>query len=151
MLYSVLHFFIVGYYCKLRFESLNSKILQTIKINAFLTRKKIYELITEHNSICNDIKSYDQFWKKYTFALTYSLIPINLMAIQQLFFEELPLAKFGAELNTIVGLLVSHILLNLLMASINKESKKSFKYLLRFYNQIKSNLRLRSKIKVSYI
>jgi hypothetical protein len=80
-------------------------------MNAFLTRKKFDQLITEHNSICNDIKSYDQFWKKYTFALTYSLIPINLMAIHELFFEELPLATFGTELNSIIGLLVSHILL----------------------------------------
>jgi hypothetical protein len=49
-------------------------------------------IIREHNNICNDILKYEKFWKSFYFVLTYAIIPINLMCLQQLLFDDIVLA-----------------------------------------------------------
>jgi ABC-type transport system involved in Fe-S cluster assembly fused permease/ATPase subunit len=81
--FSFLYYLIVCYYCKIRFKSFNDYLnsLKDAKIRAFINYKTVDQLIKDRNSICSDTKNYNKFWQKYYFALTYTLISINLLTL----------------------------------------------------------------------
>jgi len=149
--FSFLYYFIVCFYCKTIFKSFNNSIQQLFegKGKAFLKYKTIDQLIKDHNSICLDIKLYNKFWQKYYFSLIYTLIPINLMALQLLLFENQILPLFFATISFFVGTIASHLMFNLMTASINSEASKSYNSFLEMYLKTNSLLNTKRKIKVN--
>jgi hypothetical protein len=149
--FSFLYYFIVCFYCKTIFKSFNYSIKQLFdgKGKAFLKYKTIDQLVKDHNSICLDIKLYNKFWQKYYFSLTYTLIPIDLLLLQVILFEEHILPLLLAIISFFLVTIGSHLMFNLMTASINSEASKSFKVLLQMYLKINSLLNTKRKIKVN--
>jgi hypothetical protein len=148
--FSFLYYFIVCFYCKTIFKSFNNsiKLLFDGKGKAFLKYKTIDQLIKNHNSICLDIKLYNKFWQKYYFSLTYTLIPMNLIVLELILFEEQILPLFIVCLLCFFVAIVSHLMFNLMTASINSEALKSYKSLLEIYLKANSLLNTNRKMKV---
>jgi hypothetical protein len=145
------YYFIVCFYCKTIFKSFNNsiKLLFDGKNKAFLKFKTIDQLIKNHNSICLEIKLYNKFWQKYYFSLTYTLIPMNLILLQLILFEEQIVPLFCVSLSTCLGTIFSHFMFNLITSSINSEASKSNKSLLKMYLKTNSLLKANRKIKVN--
>jgi hypothetical protein len=110
--------------------------------------KKFKALIEEHNSICNDIKLHNKFWKYYSFAITYTLIPINLMTLQQVFFEDIIIPILILAIIFLVVFSSSQVMLNSITASINKEASISYKILIRLNLDSNSYIKFKDRIKV---
>jgi hypothetical protein len=148
--FSFLYYFIVCFYCKTIFKSFNNsiKLLFDGKGKAFLKYKTIDQLIENHNSICLDIKLYNKFWQKYYFSLTYTLIPVNLILLQLILFEEQILPLFFVCLLSFLVTIGSHLMFNLMTASVNREASKSYKSLLEMYLKTNSLLNTKRKMKV---
>jgi hypothetical protein len=149
--YSLLYYFIVCYYCKIRFKSFNNKLKRITKLVIFFRHKKFLDLVEEHNSICCDIFMHNDFWRKYSFTIIYTIIPCSLMNLQHLFFENINIGIRGLLLVFAIGALFSLFELNLLMASINREAQKSYTFLLKVLLDVKSNMKLSIRIKVFVI
>jgi hypothetical protein len=144
-LYSILFYFIVCYYSTIRFKILNNKMSRNSKLSV---AKLTARIIREHNDVCNDILRYDKFWKKFYFALTYTIIPINLMFLHLILFDDLILTIFLVNSMVVIVFLFSHIVLNLISASVNKNASKSYKFLFEFQTKFSSKINFRQKIKV---
>jgi hypothetical protein len=150
LFYSFLYYYIVCYYCRMRFRIFNNFLEQKIKNKMFIKYKVIDELFREHNGICNKIIFYNKFWKHYFFAINYILIPIYLLVLQQIIFEE---TNFPVFITSFSGFIVSvgtHLTINSLAASINKESSKLYKSLHNFYLKLIPSLNTKRKIKVYF-
>ncbi len=80
-------------------------------------------------------KHYNTFWSKFYFIITYTLIPINLIAIQQIFFEDLNVLLLITHILVVSASLSYHLFLNIMSASINKDSFISFKLIQQLYNK----------------
>jgi hypothetical protein len=151
IVFSFFYYFIVCFYCKTIFKSFNKsiKLLFDGKGKALLKYKTIDQLIKDHNSICLDIKLYNKFWQKYYFSLTYVLIPTNLVMLHITIFEDQILPLFGVTLSFFLGTIGSHLMFNLMTASINSEASKSYKSLLEMYLKTNSLLNTNRKMKVN--
>jgi hypothetical protein len=144
-LYGFLFYFIVCHYIRTRFKILNNKISRKSKLSVV---KLAASIIREHNNICNDILEYDKFWKSFFFALTYTIIPTNLMLLQQLLFDDImPTTIVIYSLFAIIYL-ISHIVLNLVSASVNKNASKSHKFLFGFQTKFLSSINIKQNIKI---
>jgi len=143
--YTFLYFFITCYYCRLRLKSLNQNMLKKYE---FSSSRLLNDILDEQNAIINEIISHNKFWKKYYFAMNYALIPFNLMVLQQIFFENLPLHSLISLSSLAVGYLISFLVLNLVTASVNREVSKSYKNLYKLYILIVSLRFTNVKIKV---
>ncbi len=99
-------------------------------------------------TICNDILRYDEFWKKFYFAFTYTIIPMNLMFLHTILFDDLILTGILIGSMVVIIFLFSHIVLNLISASVNKIASKSNKILFKFQTKFSSIINVRQKIKV---
>jgi hypothetical protein len=148
MLYSFLYYYTVITYCKMRFILYNNALRMKSGRKLFIEYRIFIKILREHNSILNAIDSYNKFWKIYYFAITYTLIPVNLMLLQQIIFEDLPITDYLVCSSLLIGYLGLHLILNLMTASVYKESAKSHKYLYEFYLNSISLLNIKSKIKV---
>ncbi len=148
--YSFLYYFIVCYYCKVRFKSFNNclKSLLNGKSNSFLELKTVDKLIEDHNSICLDTNLYNKFWQKYYFALTYTLIPFNLLALQ-LLFENLDLIPFVITLSISFETMGSFLMFTTITASINSEALKSYKALNKLFSLMSYSTNVGHKVKVT--
>ncbi len=148
--YSFLYFFIVCYYCKMRFKSFNNylKSLLNGKSNSFLELKTVDKLIEDHNSICLDTNLCNKFWQKYYFALTYTLIPSNLLALQ-LLFENLDLIPFIITLSTSLETMGSFLMFTTITASINSEALESYKALNKLFSLMSYSTNVGRKVKVT--
>ncbi len=148
--YSFLYYFIVCYYCKVRFKSFNNylKSLLNGKSNSFLELKTVDKLIEDHNSICLDTNLYNKFWQKYYFALTYTLIPFNLLALQ-LLFENLDLIPFVITLSISFETMSSFLMFTTITASINSEALKSYKALNKLFSLMSYSTNVGHKVKVT--
>jgi hypothetical protein len=144
-LYCFLFYFIVCHYIRTRFKIWSYKISRKSKLTV---AKLTARIIREHNNICNDILEYDKFWKNFYFALTYTIIPINLMLLQQLLFDDIKLTTILMYSLFAVIYLISHIVLNLVSASVNKNASKSHKFLFRFQKKFLPLINVKQKIKV---
>jgi hypothetical protein len=144
-LYCFLFYFIVCHYIRTRFKILNNKISRKSKLTV---AKLTARIIHEHNNICNDILEYDKFWKNFYFALTYTIIPINLMLLQQLLFDDIKPTTFSMYSLFAIIYLISHIVLNLVSASVNISASKSHKFLFRFQTKFLPLINVKQKIKV---
>jgi hypothetical protein len=144
-LYSFLFYFIVCYYSTIRFKIFNNEISQNNKLSVAKLTERI---IREHNDVCNDILRYDKFWKNFYFALTYTIIPMNLMFLHLILFDDIILTAFLVFSIVVITYLFSHIVLNLISASVNKNASKSYKFLFKFQTKFSSKINFRQKIKV---
>jgi hypothetical protein len=124
---------------------LNNKISRNKKLSVVKLNARI---ILEHNNICNDIFKFNKFWKSFFFALTYTIIPINLMLLQQILFDDImPTTILLYSLFANIYLF-SHIMLNLISASVIKSASKSNKFLFRFQTKFLSTINFSKRIKV---
>jgi hypothetical protein len=144
-LYSFLFYFMSCYYFKIRFKTLINKISRKSKLSVF---KLTARIIREHNSICNDIAKYNKFWKSFNFTLTYTLIPISLMFLQQILFDDLILTAIITYIFVLTPYMFSHIILNLISASVYKNASKSHQFLFEFQTKSFSAINVRQRIKV---
>jgi hypothetical protein len=144
--YSFLYYYIVCYYCRMRFRIFNYSLKFENKM--FIKYKLIDELFREHNSICNKIIFYNKFWKHYFFAINYTIIPFNLLLMQQIIFEKTNLSIFMTLFSALCGSLGSHLMLNSIIASVKKESSKSHKSLHNFFFNFVTAINIKRKIKV---
>jgi hypothetical protein len=133
------------YYFKTRFKILNNNISRNSKLSVV---KFTEIIISEHNNISNDILKYDKFWKNFYFILTYTIIPMNLMLLQQLLFDDIILTAILIYSTAVIIFLISHIVLNLISASVNKNALKSHKFLFKFQTKFLSLIYVRQRIKV---
>ena len=147
--HSLLFYFIVCYYCKYRFKSYNSTAIDIMK-ESFITSKKFSILIKEHNSVCYDIFINNKFWKKYYFAINYTLIPFSLLCLHQLLFENLNLLAFLIIFIAFLCQFCFHLIFNLMTASINNEAKKSYKILIKILQKF-NNIKILQKLMVCFI
>jgi hypothetical protein len=90
------------------------------------------------------------FWQKYYFSFTYTLIPVNLLVLQLILFEEQIIPLFIFNVSFFSGSIASHFIFNLITASINSEASKSHKLLAEFYLKFNSLHNTRRKIKVNF-
>jgi hypothetical protein len=148
--YSFLYFYIVCYYCRMRFRIFNSFLEIKFANRMFIKYKHLGELFREHNSVCNEIIFYNKFWKHYFFAINYTLIPAYLLSLHQAIFVDSNFLFFMTLFSCLSGGLGSHLMLNLLIGSINKESSKSYKSLHNFYLNSINLVNTKHKIKVFF-
>jgi hypothetical protein len=144
-MHTFFYYFIVCYCVEIRFNSFNKELFER---KLLFKIRHIEEIIGEHNRICNDIQEYDKFWRKYYFILCYTIIPLNLMFLQQLLFYNLIITSVITITSIIIGLILSHIILNLITASVNKNASKSHKYLFKIQNTFCTKKNIRGEIKV---
>jgi hypothetical protein len=144
--YGFLYYFIVCYYFRMRFKSLKLLIINLSKVSQY--RFSTFREIIKHNSICKDTQNYNRFWSKYYFALTFTITPINLLALQLIFFEDNALMVLISATVFVILSMFSHFMLNSITASVNEEAKNSFIYLNKIFISKNSILSVRSKIKV---
>jgi hypothetical protein len=128
------------YYFKIRFKLLNNKISRNSKLSVV---KLTARIIREHNNICNDISKHDKFWKNFYFTLTYTIIPINLILLQQLLLDDIIFTAFLIYSMVVIIYSFSHIILNLISASVNKNATKSYKFLFKFQTKFSSIINVR--------
>jgi hypothetical protein len=144
-LYSFLFYFMYCYYVEIRFKILNDNTYRNSKLSVV---KLTASIISERNNICNDILRYDKFWKSFHFVLTYTIIPMNLMLLQQLLFDDIILTAILIYSMVLIIYLISHIILNLISASVNKNASKSYKFLFKFQAKFLSSIHVKQRIKV---
>jgi hypothetical protein len=133
------------YYFEIRFKILNNIISRNSKLSVVKLTERI---IREHNNICNDILKYDKFWKNFYFVLTYTIIPINLMFLQQLLLDDIVFTGILLYSMLAIVYLTSHTILNLISASVNKNALKSHKCLFKFQTKFLSLINVKQRIKV---
>jgi hypothetical protein len=147
--YSFLYYFIVCYYCKIRFKSFNRKIGATNN-KIFIKNEFFDALLEEHNEICETIILYNKFWSKYYFELAYCLIPLNLLLIEEISFHKLDFATFGVCSTFCCTAMFCHLLFNSITGSINAEAVKSYKFMHQFLIGINFSIDIKRKIKVCF-
>ena len=151
---SFFYFFIICYYLNLKFKAFKRKICDITDRfrkhpEAMTTCSKTFKaIIRDINKICNEIIIYNKFWRKYYFALNYTLIPINLIFLQLIFFESDQIILRIMLAISCVCAIGAHIACNTVISSINRESKKSYKFLYELYFSCNSSLGIRIRIKV---
>ena len=143
----VFTFFIVCYFCKLKFNSFYSMLNPLTKIEYFIGQMKILKILNELDQTLKEIIEFNNFWKAYIFSVYFTIIPILLFILQSLLFEQ--------EQNFLLVILInltiiySTILIgfNLITSSINKQSIITFKIIQNFYvnneNVIKTNIKIK--------
>jgi len=146
--YSFLYYYIVCEYCKMKFNLLNGLLKSVGSDKLFIEYKTITEILEQHNNIFNKISSYNKFWKIYYFTINYTLIPLDLLLLQQILFEESDIPIYFASIAVFIQCLGLHFILNSIIASVNKESSKSHKSLYSFALKLISLLNIKHKIKV---
>jgi hypothetical protein len=144
-LYSFLFYFMSCYYFEVRLKILNDNISRNSKLPVVKLAARIFR---EHNNICNDILKYDKFWKSFYFVLTYTIIPINLKLLQQILLDDIILTAILIYSMVLIIYLMSHIVLNLISATVNKNALKSHKFLFKFQTKFLSLINVKQRIKV---
>lgn len=140
-----LYYFIICFYFKLRFKSFKYYISEVEKENLLNTKTSI-KILVENNSDCKRTTVYNKFWRNYYFCLNYTIMPINLMFLQIIFFENTLFMLYYLIIILCICSLSAHFSLNLIIASINKEATDSYNQLLQLY--LKSNSKICTKIKL---
>jgi len=141
-MYSFQYFCIIICYCKLLLKINNQALLKTIQNS----NTNINKILNDVNDNCKIIFTYNLFWKKYKFYFIYTAIPSNLLILYQLLCVETNLFNNGFNLSLSIIGIFSLFPLNIMIASINKRARISYKLLYELY--LKSNLNINYKLKV---
>jgi len=144
---SILYYYIICVFCQKNLKLLNESILMVSKQD-FLQFLTIDGILKQHNECCNTIEKCNLFWKRYYFALIYTITPTNLIVLHQLLFESINTATRFASFVFLFITLLSHITLNSITASVHKESKISFKAFQKLYLRMNSSFNPIRKLKV---
>ena len=111
--------------------------------------RNIKQFIEEHNDFCHIFVTYIKFWSKLYFAFFFTLIPINLVLLHQILFEDIEwkIRVFLAFAAVVLTLEVYIILY--FFAYISYEIHKTTKLLARLQWRLKGwPFRLRNKLKL---
>ena len=146
--YGCLHFFIICYFCKMRLNSFNSKLSQFNNFELFMSQKMILNLLHELDQILAEILDFNNFWKSYIFSTYFTIIPILLIAIQTLVFEQEKNIVFLILIIATIVYSTILIIFNLITSSINKQSIITFKLIQKFYVNNENVIKTNTKIKV---
>jgi hypothetical protein len=145
--YSILTFYIICEFCRIKFKLLNNKISEILSFE-FIRLSAVDEILEEHNHICETIFLYNRFWKKFYFGLTYTLIVFSLLILQLILFEKiLPILYFLILFSLLSAFLLLQIF-SLITASVYKKSRESHKLIFKLLIEMDSILDTRRKIKV---
>lgn len=144
---SILYYYIICVFSKMNLKLLNESILMVSKQD-FLQFLTIDGILKQHNECCNTIEKCNLFWKRYYFALIYTITPTNLVVLHQLLFESVYPATRLSLFGFLFISLLSHITLNSITASVHEESKISFKAFQKLYLRMNSSFNPRRKLKV---
>jgi hypothetical protein len=117
--YSLMYFLIISYYCKLRMNSINEN-LKILTEKFIVPNKSIDNLLKDHNEICKTINDYNIFWKRIYELTLYGIIPINLIFLHQVFFEDLLLINRLAFIISVIPYLSLLFVLNFMTALVHK-------------------------------
>ena len=147
--FSFLYFFVVVSYCKIQIHSLNQSLSDERLKNIFFKTRNFDTMLKKQNTICTCITMFNKFWRKYLFTIYYFLTPVNLIAVQLIFFE--PEVHIMLKV-TLISFLTSSILFNLFFnlftASINVEFNKSYRLLFNCYLKRLDVLNMNRKLKL---
>ena len=111
--------------------------------------RNVKQFIEEHNDFCQTFVVYNRFWCKLIFAFFFTLIPINLVLLHQILFEDIEweirlFLSFEAILLTLEVYIIQYI-----FAFISYEIHKTTKLLARLQWRLKGwPFRLRIKLKL---
>ena len=133
----------------MRIKSLNSSVMNVSLMMSVRWQWNVNQIVKEHNNICLTVIQQKEFWKYYFLFVNYALIPINLLSIEQLLFEKLGISSLITYGILIACFITCHIFLNLMTASINKQSLMSYKCLNQYYIEYNQYISLKSKLKAS--
>lgn len=148
--YTFFYFCIIVEFCKLRYANVNKLLQKMISNKQIIAQNSIFnDLIAEHNNVCQMINNYNAFWSKYYLALNYTIIPLNLVCLQQIFFENIEFLIWLCTTLFAITLIVLHISLNVMTAAVNKESTISYNYITKMVNNHSEWITIRQKLKVS--
>jgi len=109
---------ILQHYCLLLSKTSSEMFYKTIAFisikenNYLLHEKTLYELITDHNKLCLDIELHNRFWRNVYFIMCYTLIPMYLIVIYMVLFENVQIIAMFTGYSLIIYTVLSHISLN---------------------------------------
>ncbi len=144
--------FLIVYYFRVRAEKINKIINDLIVSNQMSGHQissAIKSFICEHNQICTQLLSYNQFWKKLYFSFIFTVIPMNLCYLHQFLFENQKFYIRAVIGFSIVIQLIVIFFFQFLIASISSKIHKTGKRLSRLQWKINGwPFRTRTKIKI---
>ena len=150
--YSYAYFYIVSFFCRLRFQEFNARIL-TMVGKEFVNIKIVKEMFEEHNQICKQLSVLNSFWSKYIMTFYYSFLPCVLLLAQMVFFQYNHLNTVSYIFVVILSLYFSTTLsiTNLIIASVNVESSKTFRILYKLLLKDGQYFSINLKFRVSFL
>jgi hypothetical protein len=147
IIYSLLSFYVVCDYCRIKFKLFNEKISK-FQTNEFVRFSAVDKIVEEQNHICQTIFRYNKFWRKFYFALNYTFIPLSLLFLQMTLFESQLPAAYLISLIVMMVTSISFVTFNLMTATVHRKSIESYNLILKFYLKMDRVLNVRRKIKV---
>ena len=128
--YCFLYYYIICRFSQICVKQFNSRMRSLVLNKCFMNRKMLIKLLREHNTICNDLHKYNSFWKDYYFCVVYSIIPICLIYSHMILFQKISsLFGFIAMILVDITFLLTLLSINLITASINSETLKTYRIL----------------------
>ena len=83
---------VIAYYQHLRINKINRQIVLAYKNkNNGEVYRAVKSFTQEHNLYCSHLKAVNDFWKSLFLMFIVTMIPINLIVMHQLLFEDIPL------------------------------------------------------------
>jgi hypothetical protein len=146
-IYSILTFYIICEFCRIKFKLLNEKISRISNFE-FIRLSAVDEVLEEHNHICQTIFLYNRFWKKFYFGFNYTFILSSLLLLQLVLFETISPILYCITLFSLLSAFFLIQIVSLTTASVYKKSIESHKLIIKLLIEMDSILDTRRKIKV---
>ena len=128
----IFYFYLVTQMCKFKLKHLNNT-FENQSLKLFSSYSEIKRLVYNHNSICNEIVKTNTFWKRVYMGFIFTSNPITLLFCYQMLFTEMDnIIFFLVNLTSTILSFMGNIVLNMISASINKETKSTYVNLLKF-------------------
>ena len=149
-------FQLVCYHCFLTAKHLNGLIsnldLDLHRFNfrrKFLIKSRIKYIIKQYNHLSNQIFKYNQFWNQFYLTIIITILPSNLLTVQQIFFGKLINLDIRIMLIifSIIGISLI-VLSSLLVCFLANEIKRPYKCLIKFQYEKRLGINIHEKIKV---
>ena len=134
-------------------RNVNNRLSSIVKnektVNRFLCHRELRQFMSDHNEICRLFFIYNRFWSKPYFTLILTMIPVSLISLHTIFFEEIDEhVEFFMTLITIL-LVMSLFMLQYLYAYITKKVHKNTKLFAKLQWKLKGwPFRLATKLKL---
>ena len=117
--------------------------------NRFLLHRELRQYLSDHNEICRLFLTYNQFWKTPFFTQFLTMVPLSLILLQTIMFEQVSIeVKYYIAVVTLI-LVISIFMLQYFYAYLSKQVHKSTKLLAQVQWQVKGwPFRLSTKLKL---